>query len=160
MVLKNRPHIRTPHFKTPLISVKDEEYYCTTGIDSDIRKATRAALRHMIEFLGAEYQLDRVAAYMLCSVSGDLRMHEVVRCHTRNSVETFDFLHFQVDMPNYVVSPLFGLFILMNSHVLCCVDWHDVTKVGTFKCGVKGIYFRKTVLSFPQSIELYLSICE
>ena len=35
----------------------------------------------MIEFLVAEYGLNRVEAYMLCSVAGDVRMHEVVcRC--------------------------------------------------------------------------------
>ena len=39
----------------------------------------------MIEFLVAEYDLSKIEAYMLCSVAGDLRMHEVV------------------DMPNYVV---------------------------------------------------------
>ncbi|KAJ2984705.1 hypothetical protein NUW54_g10410 [Trametes sanguinea] len=53
--------------------------------DSDIREATRAAVRHMIEFLVAEYGLTRENAYILCSVAGDLRMHEVV------------------DMPNYVI---------------------------------------------------------
>lgn len=45
----------------------------------DIREATRAAVRNMITFLGAEHGLDRVEAYMLCSVACDLRMHEVVR---------------------------------------------------------------------------------
>lgn len=39
----------------------------------------------MITFLETERGLTRVEAYMLCSVAGDLRMHEVV------------------DMPNYVV---------------------------------------------------------
>lgn len=33
----------------------------------------------MIEFLVAEYDLSKIEAYMLCSVAGDLRMHEVVR---------------------------------------------------------------------------------
>ena len=33
----------------------------------------------MIAFLGAEHGLSAVDAYMLCSVAGDLRMHEVVR---------------------------------------------------------------------------------
>ena len=32
----------------------------------------------MIAFLGAEHGLSAVDAYMLCSVAGDLRMHEVV----------------------------------------------------------------------------------
>ncbi|KAL4259091.1 Formamidase [Pleurotus pulmonarius] len=62
-----------------------EEYYCTTGIDANIEAATKAAVRYMIDYLVAEHQLDRTEAYMLCSVAGDLRLHEVV------------------DMPNYVV---------------------------------------------------------
>lgn len=45
---------------------------------ADIREATRAAVRHMIAFLVAEHALSRDEAYMLCSVAGDLRMHEVV----------------------------------------------------------------------------------
>jgi acetamidase/formamidase len=43
-----------------------------------MREATRAATRHMIEFLHAEYKLEKVDAYILCSVCGDLRLHEVV----------------------------------------------------------------------------------
>ena len=86
-VRKDRPYTKTPHFSTPKVNVTDEEYYyCTTGIDADMRDATRAAVRNMIEFLAAEHGFARVEAYMLCSVAGDLRMHEVV------------------DMPNYVVS--------------------------------------------------------
>ncbi|KAL5521918.1 hypothetical protein ACEPAF_1772 [Sanghuangporus sanghuang] len=91
-VLKNKkPYVKTPHFQTSkggsggASGTSDEEYYCTTGVGPDIREATRDAVRHMIAFLGAEYGLDRVQAYMLCSVAGDLRMHEVV------------------DMPNYVI---------------------------------------------------------
>ena len=33
----------------------------------------------MITYLVAEHGLDRVEAYILCSVAGDLKMHEVVR---------------------------------------------------------------------------------
>jgi acetamidase/formamidase len=92
-VLKGRPYIKTPHFNTSKLS-ENEEYYFTTGrlgssvrgpinrlgpgVDSDIRTATRAAVRHMIEFLCFEYNMDRVDAYMLCSVAGDLKLHEVV----------------------------------------------------------------------------------
>lgn len=43
----------------------------------DMKNATCSAVRHMIEFLCSEYSLDRVAAYMLCSVAGNLRLHEV-----------------------------------------------------------------------------------
>ncbi|KAJ3839893.1 Formamidase [Lentinula raphanica] len=85
-VLKNRSYTKTPHFKTPpVIQVSNEEYYCTTGVEPDLREASRAALRHMINYLGQEHGLNSVEAYMLCSVVADLRLHEVV------------------DMPNYLV---------------------------------------------------------
>ena len=53
-----------------------------------MRKATQAAVRNMIEFLtspkaqvnahGVPSGLTKEEAYMLCSVAGDLRLHEVV----------------------------------------------------------------------------------
>ncbi|KAH9940218.1 Formamidase [Epithele typhae] len=84
-VVKDKPYVKTPHFHTTSPHASTEEFYCTTGVDSDIREATRSAVRHMIAFLGAEHGLAPADAYMLCSVAGDLRMHEVV------------------DMPNYVI---------------------------------------------------------
>lgn len=83
-VRKDRPYTKTPHFSTS-VSDKDEQYYCTTGVEPDMRKAAQSAVRQMIDFLCAEHKLHRTEAYMLCSVAGDLRLHEVV------------------DMPNYVV---------------------------------------------------------
>jgi len=50
----------------------------------------------MIEFLCHEFKLDRDEAYMLCSVAGDLKLHEVV------------------DMPNYVVGLLIPKSIFTN----------------------------------------------
>jgi len=86
-VLKDKKsYVQTPHFRTaPVVAEMDEEYYGTTGVESDIREAARDAVRHMIKFLMSEFGLDRQEAYMLCSVAGDLKLHEVV------------------DMPNYVV---------------------------------------------------------
>ncbi|CAL1702935.1 unnamed protein product [Somion occarium] len=84
-VLKDKPYVQTPHFSTSPSKDESGGYYCTTGIGPEIREATRDAVRHMISLLTAEHSLDRVEAYMLCSVAGDLRMHEVV------------------DMPNYVI---------------------------------------------------------
>ncbi|KAI0628310.1 Formamidase [Trametes polyzona] len=84
-LLKDKPYVKTPHFSTQSPHGREEEFYCTTGVDSDIREATRAAVRNMIASLGAEHGLALEEAYMLCSVAGDLRMHEVV------------------DMPNYVI---------------------------------------------------------
>ncbi|KAF8520013.1 Formamidase [Hysterangium stoloniferum] len=88
-VLKNKPYVKTPHFDTasaPSVShVPGEEYYTTTGVGPDMREATRDAVRFMIDYLVNERGMTREEAYMLCSVAGDLRLHEVV------------------DMPNYVI---------------------------------------------------------
>jgi len=84
-ILKDKSYIKTPHFRTPAPSTSAEEFYCTTGVESDIREAARDAVRNMIAFLCAEHNMTRTEAYMLCSLAGDLRMHEVV------------------DMPNYVI---------------------------------------------------------
>ncbi|KAG0703401.1 hypothetical protein DFH29DRAFT_916988 [Suillus ampliporus] len=97
-VRKDKPYTKTPHFSTVVNTKPEEEYYCTTGIDSDIREATRSAVRNMIDFLVADYGLDRVEAYMLCSVAGDLRMHEVV------------------DMPNYVIGMMMPRSVLGSSN--------------------------------------------
>ncbi|KAJ4493439.1 Formamidase [Lentinula edodes] len=97
-VLKDRPYTKTPHFRTPSINVSDEKYYCTTGIEPDLREAARSAVRHMVMYLEQEYKLDPVEAYMLCSVAADLRMHEVV------------------DMPNYLVGMMMPSSIFSQQH--------------------------------------------
>lgn len=95
-VVKDMPYVKTPHFlvppsqdKTSLFpspsSIGDMGYYTTTGVEDSLLAATRSAVLEMITFLGAQKGLSRVEAYMLISVAGDLRLHEVV------------------DMPNYVV---------------------------------------------------------
>ncbi|KAI0338765.1 Formamidase [Trametopsis cervina] len=84
-VLKDKPYVKTPHFFTPHIPQDSQGYYCTTGVGPDIREATRDAVRHMITVLCTDNNLTREQAYMLCSVAGDLRMHEVV------------------DMPNFLI---------------------------------------------------------
>jgi acetamidase/formamidase len=78
-VRTDRPYTKTPHFVSSLTGEPLGEYYCTTGVEADLRDATRSAVRHMIEYLCATYKMNRVEAYMLCSVAGDLRLHEVVR---------------------------------------------------------------------------------
>lgn len=122
-VLKDKSYVKTPHFNAHVSS--SDDYYCTTGVGEgqsrprirfvkvikektnlEMREATRDAVRHMITFLIKEHGLDKIAAYMLCSVAGDLRLHEVVRCFhavfTVINLNPFSFR--QVDMPNYVVS--------------------------------------------------------
>ncbi|EGN97540.1 hypothetical protein SERLA73DRAFT_184283 [Serpula lacrymans var. lacrymans S7.3] len=94
-VRKDKPYTKTPHFScTSAAAPEGIDYYCTTGVNSDIKEATRAAVRNMVEYLTNEYNLDKVEAYMLCSVAGDLRMHEVV------------------DMPNYVVGMMMPKSVL------------------------------------------------
>ncbi|THH14665.1 hypothetical protein EW146_g5692 [Bondarzewia mesenterica] len=96
-VRRDKPYTKTPHFTTPrLIGGTDGECYCTTGVEPDVREAARAATRYMIDFLCAEKSLTRVEAYMLCSVAGDLRIHEVV------------------DMPNYVVGMMIPMSIFVS----------------------------------------------
>ncbi|KAI0690375.1 Formamidase [Cytidiella melzeri] len=96
-VLKNKSYVKTPHFLTPHVPEDPNGYYCTTGVAPDIREATRDAVRHMIAVLCADHGLTREEAYMLCSVAGDLRMHEVV------------------DMPNYVIGMMMPRSIFGHS---------------------------------------------
>ena len=49
------------------------------AVHLDIREAARTAVRAMILILQSEYNIEKTNAYILCSVAGDLRMHEVVR---------------------------------------------------------------------------------
>ncbi|KAI0086042.1 Formamidase [Irpex rosettiformis] len=84
-VIKDKSYVKTPHFFTPHVPGDPQGYYCTTGVGPDVHEATRDAVRHMMEVLCADYGLTREEAYMLCSVAGDLRMHEVV------------------DMPNFLI---------------------------------------------------------
>lgn len=96
-VIKDKPYVKTPHFHTaPMTLPPNEQYYTTTGVGPgacmcygivlpsadcapDLREAARDAVRAMIVYLGATHGLNRVDAYMLCSVAADLRLHEVVR---------------------------------------------------------------------------------
>ncbi|MEO6888471.1 MAG: acetamidase/formamidase family protein [Ktedonobacteraceae bacterium] len=61
-------------------------YYATDGIGPDLMEVARNAIRHMLDYLQRTYGLSRPDAYMLCSVSVDLKLCEVV------------------DAPNWVVS--------------------------------------------------------
>lgn len=95
---KNKPWVRSPHYctKQGAQSYADRgQEYAVMGLDQDLREATRKALRSAIEWLGAEKGLDRSEAYMLCSVTGDLKIVQAV------------------DMPHYgvVCSIPLGIFV-------------------------------------------------
>jgi acetamidase/formamidase len=86
--------LNCPHYVTPPKTRDDVEEelathkgeYTALGIHSDIREASRMAVRGLMDWLVAEKALTRVEAYMLASVSASLKMSEVV------------------DMPNYAIS--------------------------------------------------------
>lgn len=90
-VQKNRPWVQGPHYITDGSASKaagfdDKGEYASVGIDADLREAARKAVRGQIDWLVGEKALDRVEAYMLVSVAGDLRISEIV------------------DMPHYAVA--------------------------------------------------------
>jgi acetamidase/formamidase len=61
-------------------------YDATTGIGPDLMTGARAAVSAMVDLLATRHGISPADAYMLCSVSGDLRISEIV------------------DMPNWIVS--------------------------------------------------------
>jgi acetamidase/formamidase len=84
--------IETPHYRLArgaLAGTEQSAYHVATGVAPDLHEATRQAVHQSMDFLGHEYGLDRDESYALCSVAGDLRIHEVV------------------DAPNWVV----GMFL-------------------------------------------------
>src|SRR6185369_5265189 len=52
--------------------------YITMGTDEDLVKATKTAIQEMIDFLMAEKKLDRLAAYQLTSIAGNVAMTQLV----------------------------------------------------------------------------------
>ena len=52
--------------------------YISMGTDEDLVKATRIAVQEMIDFLVAEKKLDKVAAYQLTSVAGNVAITQLV----------------------------------------------------------------------------------
>jgi acetamidase/formamidase len=48
------------------------------GIDADLMEGARTAVRNLIAWLVEERGLSREDAYVLCSLAGDLRVHEIV----------------------------------------------------------------------------------
>jgi acetamidase/formamidase len=54
------------------------DHYMTMGLDPDLDEAARRATRDMVNFLVSEKGLSRHDAYILCSVSMDLRVTQLV----------------------------------------------------------------------------------
>lgn len=86
--------LSSPEYIVPDDRKKSEKgFYGTTGISPDLWEAAKQSVRQMIRHLSEEYGLKREDAYILCSVAGDLRIHEVV------------------DKPNWVVGTMIPLDI-------------------------------------------------
>jgi acetamidase/formamidase len=79
--LRFRLHKRSfpgPAFHVPRAVGDPGPHYGTMGIDSDLMEGARTAVRNMIDWLVAEHGLSREDAYVLCSLAGDLKIHEIV----------------------------------------------------------------------------------
>jgi acetamidase/formamidase len=48
------------------------------GLSPDLMEGARMAVRAMIAWIVDEHGLSREDAYVLCSLAGDLRIHEIV----------------------------------------------------------------------------------
>jgi acetamidase/formamidase len=79
--LQFRLHKRSipgPAFHVPRAVGDPGPRYGTMGIDADLMEGARTAVRNMIDWLVAEHGLSREDAYVLCSLAGDLKIHEIV----------------------------------------------------------------------------------
>jgi acetamidase/formamidase len=70
--------IPVPAFRTPAAETAPGPSYSTMGLSPDLMEGARIAVRSMIEWVCGEHGLSREDAYVLCSLAGDLRIHEVV----------------------------------------------------------------------------------
>jgi acetamidase/formamidase len=70
------PSFRVPGPLTPRADAGG--YHGTMGIADDLMEAARLAVRAMIEWLTDNHGLRREDAYVLCSLAGDLKIHEIV----------------------------------------------------------------------------------
>lgn len=86
-----------PQFMTPPGSLTpntdSKGFYCTTGIGPDLKQCAQDAALAMIQYLQEEHGLSREDAYILCSITVDLKISEIV------------------DEPNYIVSAYLPLSI-------------------------------------------------
>lgn len=92
-----RANIPSPQFETstPVTRHLDERgYIVTTGVGPDLMQDAKDAVRSMIDLLQARTKVSAEDAYMLCSVTADLRIGEIV------------------DAPNWVVACYFPRMVI------------------------------------------------
>ena len=74
-------HVTAPEFLTAAGAASERPVgrrYATDGVGPDLLTAARDAVRRMIDWLGREHGLAPIDAYLLCSVTVDLRISEIV----------------------------------------------------------------------------------
>jgi acetamidase/formamidase len=89
LTVRKDVHVTAPEFLTagPVgMATNTGQWYVTDGVGPDLMEAARDAVRRMIDYLGREHGLSPADAYMLCSVTCDLKISEIV------------------DAPNWIVS--------------------------------------------------------
>ena len=69
-----------------MTKVDSAGYHITTAHGPDLMENAKNAVRYMIEWLVANYDLSESQAYCICSTAGDLKISEIV------------------DVPNWIVS--------------------------------------------------------
>jgi acetamidase/formamidase len=76
----HKQSISVPRFRVPAESkaIRAGGYQATMGISSDLMDGSRIAVRAMTEWLVSACGLTADDAYLLCSITGDLRIIEVV----------------------------------------------------------------------------------
>jgi acetamidase/formamidase len=67
-----------PAFHASGPDVDPGPYYGTMEIDTDLMEGARTAVRNMIAWLVEEHGMTREDAYVLCSLAGNLKIHEIV----------------------------------------------------------------------------------
>ncbi|KAM0464855.1 hypothetical protein ACHAPV_001846 [Trichoderma viride] len=79
-IRKNMKWVTSPNYSatsSALTQAEDQGYYAVLGVDSDLLKAARKAVRGIIEYIVQTRNLTYTEAYMLASVSIGLRVSEV-----------------------------------------------------------------------------------
>ena len=76
----HRRSIDTPRFRVPADSpaIRAGAYQATMGLSGDLMTGAKIAVRSMIGWLGDTHGLSAADAYLLCSLVGDLKIHEIV----------------------------------------------------------------------------------
>lgn len=82
----SKTSISTPQFRVPAThaDIDPGEYHGTMGIETDLMAAAKSATQSMLDWIVENHGLSREDAYMLCSLAGNLKIHQIVAPPTYN----------------------------------------------------------------------------